>query len=281
MSRHGQAATRHPANLDRHAARAAPARPAPAGPAHRHGRTSRSVAVAGAILALLLATAGCTVNQQLTLRVDRSGDAQIHVRLEPVFVDYLDTLSEAAGDSEMVPESVFDTEEVERSIGERRGVTITHIATPTPEELALSLAFEDLKAMLAHNAPVPGPATSPLITFSGSDPNTLRVHLDRNNYRELTNLFPILDHPLLVSLGPQQDLEVTDAEYLEMMGFVLGDDGPPAIEDSTVTVRVVVDGRIVEHDGGELQEDGSLLITIPLIRVLVLDRPLAYTIVFE
>ena len=46
-------------------------------------------------------------------------------------------------------------------------------------------------------------------------------------------------------------------------------------------MRVVVDGAIIDHDGGELQEDGSLLITIPLIRVLVLDRPLDYTIVYE
>ncbi|MDE0229350.1 MAG: hypothetical protein OXJ62_10925 [Spirochaetaceae bacterium] len=250
-------------------------------PVCRRGRIARPTAAAAALLALLLASAGCTVNQQLTLRVDRSGDAQIHVKLEAVFVDYLDTLSEAAGDSEMVPESVFDTEEVERSVGERRGVTVTHIATPAPEELELSLSFEDLKAMLAYNAPLPGPASRPLIAFSGGDPNTLRVHLARDNYRALTALFPILDHPLLVSLGPQQDLEVTDAEYLEMMGFVLGDDGPPAIEDSTVTVRVEVDGRIIEHDGGELQEDGSLLITIPLIRVLVLDRPLDFTIVYE
>ncbi len=250
-------------------------------PVGRRGRIARPTAAAAALLALLLASAGCTVNQQLTLRVDRSGDAQIHVKLEAVFVDYLDTLSEAAGDSEMVPESVFDTEEVERSVGERRGVTVTRIATPAPEELELSLSFEDLKAMLAYNAPLPGPASRPLIAFSGGDPNTLRVHLARDNYRALTALFPILDHPLLVSLGPQQDLEVTDAEYLEMMGFVLGDDGPPAIEDSTVTVRVEVDGRIIEHDGGELQEDGSLLITIPLIRVLVLDEPLDYTIVYE
>ena len=258
-----------------------------AAPAGRRGhvgqrrRIGRWAAAAAAVVALLPAAAGCTVNQQLTLRGDRSGAAHIEVELEQVFVDYLATLSEAAGDSDMVPESVFDTEEVERSIGERRGVTVTHIATPNPEALELSLAFEDLKAMLAPDTPVPGPATSPLVTFTGGDPSTLRVHLDRNNYRELTNLFPILDHPLLVSLGPQKDLEVTDAEYLEMMGFVLGDDGPPAIEDSTVTVRVVVDGTIIEHDGGELQDDGSLLIAIPLIRVLVLDQPLDYTVVFE
>ena len=241
----------------------------------------RLATLAAALVGLLLASAGCTVNQQLTLRIDRSGDAQIHVKLEPVFVDYLDTLSEAAGDAELGTESVFDTEEVERSIGERRGVAVTGIATPSPEALDLQLEFDDLKAMLAYNAPVPGPASRPLMTFSGSNPSTLQVHLARDNYRALTALFPILDHPLLVSLGPQQDLEVTDAEYLEMMGFVLGDDGPPAIRDSTVTVRVVVESTIIEQDGGELQEDGSLLITIPLIRILVLDQPLEYKIVFE
>ena len=270
MSGPGQSVTRHIVNID-----------VPAAPVGRPVRLRRLAAAAPAVLALLLATAGCTVNQQLTLRVDRSGEAQIQVRLAPVFVDYLDTLAEAAGDSEILPESVFDTEEVRRSIGERRGATVTHVATPTPEELALSLTFEDLKALLAYHAPVPGPASRPLVTLSGSGPATLRVHLARDNYRGLTALFPILDHPLLVSLGPQQDLEVTDAEYLEMMGFVLGDEGPSAIEDSTVTVRIQVDGRILEHDDGELQEDGSLLITIPLLRILVLDEPLDYTVVYE
>ena len=270
VSGNGQSVTRNTANID-----------VPAAPVGRHVRVRRLAAAAPAVLALLLATAGCTVNQQLTLRVDRSGAAQIHVKLEPVFVDYLDTLAEAAGDSEILPEAIFDTEEVERSIGERRGVAVTEVATPTPEELALSLTFDDLKALLTRNTPVPGPAGTALITLSGSGPSTLRVHLDRDNYRELTSLFPVLDHPLLVSLGPQQDLEVTDDEYLEMMGFVLGDDGPPAIEASAVTVRVAIDGRILEHDGGELQEDGSLLITIPLLRILVLDEPLDYTIVFE
>ena len=65
----------------------------------RIGRIGRGAAAAAAVVALLLATAGCTVNQQLTLRVDRSGAAHIEVELEQVFVDYLDTLSEAAGSS--------------------------------------------------------------------------------------------------------------------------------------------------------------------------------------
>ena len=220
------------------------------------------------------------MNQQITLHVDRSGDAQIHVTLDPVFVDYLDTLSEAAGDRRFFRNrcrhrrsTAFDRRTA--------GATVTHIATPAPAELALSLTFDDLKALMVYTAPIPGPASRPLVSLPGSDPATLNVHLARDNYRALTALFPILDHPLLVSLGPQQDMEVTDAEYLEMMGFVLGDEGPPAIKDSTVTVRLVVDGRILEHDGGELQDDGSLLLTIPLLRILVLDEPLDYTVVFE
>ena len=232
-------------------------------------------------MAVFLAATGCTVNQEITLQPDRSGEAQVAVKLEQVFVDYLDTLSEAAGDDELLPEGIFDAEEVERVIDERPGVAVARIASPTPEQLELSLTFDDLKSLLARNVPTPGPAAAPLITIEGSDPTTLRVHLDADNYRVLTELFPVLDHPLLVSLGPQPGMEVSDAEYLEMMGFVLGEEGPPAIEESVVTVRVYVDGRIVEHQGGEMQEDGSLLITIPLIRILVLDEPLDFSIVFE
>ena len=235
----------------------------------------------GAVLATLLAATGCTVHQQITLHTDHSGTAQVSVKLERVFVDYLDTLSEAAGDDELLPEGIFDADEVQRAINERPGVVVDQIASPTPEQLELSLTFDDLKDLLARHVPSPGPAAVPLISVSGDSPSTLRVHLDADNYRTVTELFPVLDHPLLVSLGPQPDLEVSDAEYLEMMEFVLGEEGPPAIEEATVTVRVHVQGRIVEHQGGDLQEDGSLLITIPLLRILVLDEPLDYSIVFE
>ena len=168
---------------------------------------------------------------------------------------------------------------MEAAIAEWPGVDAARIATPTPEQLELDLKFDDLQAAFALTEA--GAGTTPLISLTGGKRRTLSVHLDSDNYSQLTALFPVLEHPLVISLGPQPDLEVNDDEYLEMMQFVLGDDGPPAILDSEVKVRVQVEGRVVEQQGGELLDDGSVLITIPLLRILVLDQPLDYRVVFE
>jgi len=238
--------------------------------------------VAGALLAACLLLAGCSVDQEIAVQLNGAGEAKVRVELHPVFIDYLLALAEVAEEVE-VPEdpseALFDVSEVEAAIADWPGVEAARIATPSQRELQLHLTFDDLQAAFAPTASEAG--TTPLISLTGGKRRTLSVHLDSDNYHQLTTLFPVLEHPLVISLGPQPDLEVSDDEYLEMMQFVLGDDGPPAIVDSEVTVRVQVEGRVVEQHGGELQDDGSVLITIPLLRILVLDQPLDYRIVFE
>ena len=238
--------------------------------------------VAGALLAACLLVAGCSVDQEIAVRLTGAGEAQVRVELQPVFIDYLLALAEIADEVELPDdpsEALFDIAEVEAAIADWPGVEAARIATPTPEQLELDLTFDDLQAAFAPTEA--GSGTTPLISLTGSRRRTLSVHLDSDNYHQLTALFPVLEHPLVISLGPQPELEVNDEEYLEMMQFVLGDDGPPAILDSEVKVRVQVEGRVVEQHGGELQEDGSVLITIPLLRILVLDQPLDYRVVFE
>ena len=240
--------------------------------------------MAGGLLAACLLVAGCSVDQEIAVRLNGAGEAEVRVELHPVFIDYLLALAEVAEEVELPDDpsgALFDVSEVEASIAEWPGVEAARIATPSQEQLDLHLTFDDLPAAFAPTAPEAGAGTTPLISLTGGERRTLRVHLDSDNYHQLAALFPVLEHPLVISLGPQPDLEVSDDEYLEMMQFVLGDDGPPAIGDSEVKVLVRVEGSVVEQHGGELQADGSVLITIPLLRILVLDQPLDYRIVFE
>ena len=234
----------------------------------------------------MLLLAGCSVDQEIAVQVNGAGEAAVRVELQPVFVDYLLALAEVAAEElPDDPSELFDVAEVEAAIADWPGVEAAQIATPSTEQLEMRLTFADLQAAFSPAAPDPGAdadsGVTPLVSLTGGSRRTLSVHLDGDNYHQLTTLFPVLEHPLVISLGPQPDLEVSDEEYLEMMQFVLGDDGPPAVLDSEVTVRVRVEGRVVEQHGGELQADGSVLIRIPLLRILVLDQPLDYRIVFE
>lgn len=239
--------------------------------------------LAGALLAAGLLLAGCSVDQEIAVRVNGAGEAEVRVELQPVFIDYLLALAEVAEEVDLPDDPsapLFDVAEVEAAIAEWPGVEAARIVSSAPELLEMRLTFDDLQAAFSPAASGPD-AMTPLISLTGGSRRTLSVHLDSDNYHQLTTLFPVLEHPLVISLGPQPDLDVTDEEYLEMMQFVLGDEGPPAILDSEVTVRVRVEGRVVEQRGGELQEDGSVLLRIPLLRILVLDRALDYRIVFE
>lgn len=239
--------------------------------------------LAAALLAGGLLLAGCSVDQEIAVRVNGAGEAEVRVELQPVFIDYLLALAEVAEEVDLPDDPsapLFDVAEVEAAIAEWPGVEAARIVSSAPELLEMRLTFDDLQAAFSPAASGPD-AMTPLISLTGGSRRTLSVHLDSDNYHQLTTLFPVLEHPLVISLGPQPDLDVTDEEYLEMMQFVLGDEGPPAILDSEVTVRVRVEGRVVEQRGGELQEDGSVLLRIPLLRILVLDRALDYRIVFE
>ena len=248
---------------------------------------TRTGAGAGILAAALLAggllLAGCSVDQEIAVRVNGAGEAEVRVELQPVFIDYLLALAEVAEEVDLPDDPsapLFDVAEVEAAIAEWPGVEAARIVSSAPELLEMRLTFDDLQAAFSPAASGPD-AMTPLISLTGGSRRTLSVHLDSDNYHQLTTLFPVLEHPLVISLGPQPDLDVTDEEYLEMMQFVLGDEGPPAILDSEVTVRVRVEGRVVEQRGGELQDDGSVLLRIPLLRILVLDRALDYRIVFE
>lgn len=239
--------------------------------------------LAAALLCAGLLLAGCSVDQEIAVRVNGAGEAEVRVELQPVFIDYLLALAEVAEEVDLPDDPsapLFDVAEVEAAIAEWPGVEAARIVSSAPELLEMRLTFDDLQAAFSPAASGPD-AMTPLISLTGGSRRTLSVHLDSDNYHQLTTLFPVLEHPLVISLGPQPDLDVTDEEYLEMMQFVLGDEGPPAILDSEVMVRVRVEGRVVEQRGGELQEDGSVLLRIPLLRILVLDRALDYRIVFE
>ena len=191
----------------------------------RTGRTVRRVVAGLACLAAIAAT-GCNVEQQVEVRLSGSGAAEIRVVLQRLFVEYLLTLAEVSGDAEQESGTVFDLEELTEAVNERPGVHLEWVASPTPERLEVRLAFDDLASVLEYSTEAAAEAgVMPVISLTGDPRRTLRVHLSGDNYHQLTTLFPALDNPLLVGLGPQPDLEVTDPEYLEMIAFVLGEGG--------------------------------------------------------
>jgi len=69
--------------------------------------------------------------------------------------------------------------------------------------------------------------------------NTIRVHLDRANFDQVAAFLPLQENPLFEVLGPEENEDTTEEEYLEMMEFMLGEAGPPAINTATDAASII------------------------------------------
>lgn len=237
----------------------------------------RSVIRLGMAAAVLL-LAACAVRQEASINRDGSGSIRFRVELTPFFVDYIRDMAEVSGEKQIEQGRIFDLEGIRRGFEERPGVKVTRLASPKPEVLEGELAFRDVEAVFRGESQL---TQAGVISFTRrGNAKTLRLYLDRKNFAQVERLLPILDNPLFASLGPRENEGVTEAEYLDMMAFAMGDEGPAGIKSSAIELKVNVQGRLVSQSGGQ-PKDGGVLFRVPLIRVLLLDTPLDYSLVFE
>jgi len=237
---------------------------------------SWSLAVLAAALAGLSALAGCAVNQRVALEADGSGTAVVRIRLEKILLDYLQDLSEVSGTAPKEKGRIFDVEDIRKGFASRQEVTLTRIASPSPERLEMELAFRSIEKLFA----APEKPQTILTLKKAAEDTTLRAHLDRKNFSQLLELAPFLKNPLFEGLGPQENDDATEAEYLELIDLALGEGGSAALKSSVIETTIAVRGKIISQSGGT-PIAGGVVFRIPLLRVLLLDKPLDYSLTFK
>ncbi len=227
-------------------------------------------------LTALLALAGCSVSQRVTLEPEGSGTAVVRIRLEKILMDYLKDLSEVSGASAKDKGRIFNVEQIRKDFAGRPEVTLTRLESSSPERLEMELAFGSIEKLFA----APDKPQTILTLKKGPDGTTLRAHLDRKNFPQLLELAPFLKNPLFEGLGPQENDDTTEAEYLELIDLALGEGGSAALKASTIETTILVKGQVVAQTGGA-PVAGGVLFRIPLLRVLLLNKPLDYSLTFK
>ena len=76
------------------------------------------------------------------------------------------------------------------------------------------------------------------------------------------------------------DDTTTEAEYLDMVSFSIGDQGPGLLKKSFITMTIDPEGDIVSQTGGTIS-GGAVIFRIPVLRLMVLDKPLDYSVTFK
>jgi hypothetical protein len=242
----------------------------------RRTASTKPVRLAALMLLAGVFFLGCTIKQQVQLEADSSGTVSMQVRLEPVFVAYLEDLSTLTGES--LEGQIFNVEEIKKEFAEREDVSLLAIDTPTLDRLEMKLEFSSVEEVFSREQEL---QESGIIRFEelGSG-YAVHFHLDRNNFPAVMTFIPALQNPLFEGLGPQENDDTTEEEYYELMDLALGEGGAESVRNSYIETKVTVRGTLVSQSGGTITP-GGVTFTVPLIRVLLLDKPLDYSLVFK
>jgi len=238
-------------------------------------KRSRTVLFLFFLLAAVL-LASCSVSQTLVIKSDGSGSLSMRVEITKVMHDYISSLAEVVGKDDVLSSGkIFDVAEIQKGFESQPGVTIKRIATPTPDVLEADVAYASIQKVLLGGDALKAGGVFSYTEAAGK--KTLKIHLDKRNFSQLSTLFPLLSNPMFEGMGPQADQAVTESEYLDMIGFSLGDQGPAALKKSYIDLTVKPEGEILSQTGGT-KSSSAVLFRIPLLRILVLDKPLDYSL---
>ena len=229
--------------------------------------------------AILVLAVSCTMSNTIVVKGDGSGTVAVRVEISKLFKEYLVNMAEIAGQAEIAKEGkLFDLKEIQKGFEGRPGITVKRLASPKPESLEVDIAFRSIQEVFASDDAL---KSTGVISFTQSNgARTVKVHLDRTNYKQTSTRFPGLSNPLFEGMGPQVNDTITEAEYLEMIKFSLGDEGPALVKKSFIEMSIRPEGEIVSQTGGT-QTNGTVVFRIPLLRLLVLDKPLDYSVTFK
>lgn len=228
------------------------------------------------IIGLALLFSGCTLSQQVLLKNDGSGTARVQVELSQVFLQYLRDLSELTGASDQ--SGVLAPDRVAAGFPPEGKIELTRIDSPEPTQLELEIAFPPVEDLFADSGKLEEAGI--LSHRRQGQTRIFEVRLNRANFGQIAELFPVLANPLFEGLGPQENDQTSEEEYLELIELALGDEGDEALMTSYIELLVQVEGEILSQEGGQIVP-GGVRYRIPLIRVLLLDQPLTYSLVYK
>jgi hypothetical protein len=213
------------------------------------------------------------------IAADGSGTLSTHAEVSPVLRDYLASMAELSGDAGPLKDGrVFDAAAIRQGFRARPGIVVDKASTPNPGILDLDLGFDSLQDLIGGQDALKEAGALRLEDLE--DRSTLTLHLDHAAWGQLTALFPTLRDPLVAQLGPQGGGRITDDDYLAMIRFSIGDAAPGLLRKSFITLTVKPEGEILSQTGGTVR-GGAVVFRIPVLRVLVLDRPLDYSVTFR
>lgn len=225
------------------------------------------------LIALVFVLTSCTVTESITLAQDKSGTSYSDINVEQFFVDVLEDFGEFLPSSD---KSIMD-EAMEGFSNQLAGIpstTSVSFEKKGTNSYALSFDFSSVDSLIAEL----GAESQSLLSISD---NSLKFFVDINNFEELTKIVPFLADPNFEVYGPLFNQGTSEEDYLDMIYYLLGEEGPDAISNGVVTIDITVPGDITTLQNATKASTNTARFTFPIIDFLLLNEPLTFTINWE
>lgn len=220
----------------------------------------------------VIALASCTVTENIAI-TEANITSSSFIYVEDFFLDVLLDFSEflPEDDSSIMDNAIasFGGE-----IEKKPSIIEASTATLGENEYNIEFSFSDLEAFFSDFSL----SAQSLITLSDSH---FAFYLDINNYEELKEMVPFLGDSNFEVYGPEYNQGMSEEDYLEMISFLLGEEGPEAIENGLVTVNIEVPGTITATESAVKVNDSIASYSFPIISFLLLNEPLSFSIDWE
>ena len=242
-----------------------------------------------AVFLVVLLTASCTADQEVNLNSSGDGRIVFEIALAPYLTEVIDQLtmffsfneeSSNGGLPSPGDDSLFDLPAIEEDFRSRDGVNLIRLESPNPNRLEGEFTFSDINLLMQDVKE--NSAESRLIRLQRRrDFTELRVLITRETVAALLAENPSLNNPLVENYGPAANDGISDAEYLDMMEYALGEESRRGIQESAVNLVIRVEGRILAQQGGRLIDDRTVRFRISLLPFLILREPMEYSLQYR
>ena len=108
--------------------------------------------------------------------------------------------------------------------------------------------------------------------------NSLLFYLDINSYPQLGEILPFLTDLNFEVYAAEYNQGMSEADYLEMIYFLLGDKGRNAVSNIVVTISTSVPGIIKTCNKCVQIDENTIEYKFPLIDFLLLKEPLSFSV---
>lgn len=225
-----------------------------------------------AISIITLTLSSCVVTEDLTINNNNSGTSSTSIHVEDFFVDVLEDFSDFSTSDNSKPIMDQSMEGFEEQLNNTSTTNNVNLKKTGNNSYIISYDYSSLKTLLSDLG-----AEDNQTVLQLKD-NTLSFYLDLGNYQNLTDAIPFLADPNFEPFGPTYNEGLSEADYLEMISFMLGEEGPGAITKSVITLRFTTPKPLKEFNGGKKIKDNVFEYSFPLIDFLLLSKPLSFNI---